>query len=207
LRLNLLFNLFSKGQFDHCLFHHFIPPWHEERLTLEYVYGDGHADIDEHVTNIRNALNQTLQNFGQFFFVMIYTDEATQRPTFGLVSRLSARFHDVRFRCYVLAPEKESNYPNYSRVLVPNNLCTNHPNRCMGCNKHHTELVEYSKILVICTTTTPTGNLVSTMTVKEHFDNYTVYDFKKEYEPQQMTDYKTLRLTYTPNLCTKWLAS
>ena len=39
------------------------------------------------------------------------------------------------------------------------------------------------------------------MTVKEHFDNYTVYDFKKEYEPQQMTDYKTLRV----NLHSKYM--
>jgi len=69
LRLNLLFNLFSKGQFEHCLFHHFIPPWHEESLTIEYIDGDGHADIDEHFTNIRNALNQTLQSFGHFFLL------------------------------------------------------------------------------------------------------------------------------------------
>ena len=49
------------------------------------------------------------------------------------------------------------------------------------------------KYLSFCTATTRTGNLVSTMTVKEHFDNnYTVYDFRKEYEPQQMTDYKIL---------------
>ena len=71
-------------------------------------------------------------------------------------------------------------YCNHHHFSVPKNCCYRHP-----CNPAlHTQLVEYSKNLLICIQRMPGGNLVSTIACNTSLTirNLKVFKFKKEYK-------------------------
>ena len=142
-------------------------------------------------------LEETLGTFNGFFFVTLYLNAAVQRVTFGYVTR-SSTFNDVRFRLHVLQPysqpgQQPSNYFNFHTFLMPRRLC--YARNCQ-CPLHHSELIEYSKILTIAVATTNSWNKVSTVGLVDSLsdDNNAVFAFKGTYEDQELSRYKSVRV-------------
>ena len=61
---------------------------------------------------------------------------------------------------------------------------------------HHSELIEYSKILTIAVATTNSGNKVTIVGVVDSLsdDNNAVFAFKGTYEDQELSRYKSMRV-------------
>ena len=76
---------------------------------------------------------------------------------------------------------------------MPTQICYN---RNCACPLQHTQLVEYSKILTICVATTSAGNMVHTVGQIDNLSNgaNVVFQFKGNYEDQELTRYKSLRV-------------
>ena len=120
----------------------------------------------DHAASMRLQLEETLGTYNGFFIVTLYLNAAVQRVSFGYVTR-SSTFNDVRFRLHVLQPysqpgQQPSNYFNFHTFLMPRKLC--YERNCQ-CPLHHSELIEYSKILTIAAamTNSPSGKKVSTV--------------------------------------------
>ena len=167
-------------------------------MTINYKTDNPAADMQrEHAANIHPLLVEYQQTFKGSFFVALYQNEEVQRPTFAEISPFS-KFHDVRVRCLVFPPytqlgENVDFYCNHNHFLVPNNCCYRHPCNCPAL---HTQLVEYTKILLICINRLPGGNVVSTISndFAHSTEHFKVFKFKKEYENLQLTEYKTNRI-------------
>jgi len=173
--------------------------WNAEEMVINYKTDNPAAAIRrEHAAIIHPQLVEFQQTFRGSFFVAIYENEDLQRPTFAEISPFS-KFHDVRVRCIVFPAylhqpgENADFYCNHNHFSVPNNCCYKHPCNCPGL---HTQLVEYSKILVICIQCSTAGNMVSTIACDTSLSSphFKVFKFKKEYEAQQLTDYKNNRM-------------
>ena len=169
-----------------------------EEMTIRYRTEDPIADKRaDHAHSIKITIQEMLASHG-IFFVAIYTNDETQRLTFAQVSKAKSRLYDIRIRVHVYPPfvpegEEPSNYFNYSRFLVPRDVC--YQLHC-NCARLHTQLVEYSKILMLCMTTTKTGNWISTVDVVKTLttNTFSVLQFKDTYEDEQLEKYKTLRM-------------
>jgi len=77
---------------------------------------------------------------------------------------------------------------------MPRRLCYA---RNRQCPLHHSELIEYSKILTIAVATTNTGNKFSAVGIVDALsddNNYAVFSFKGTYEDQELSRYKALRV-------------
>ena len=153
----------------------------------------------EHAATVRLQLEGTLGTFNGYFFVTLFLNEAVQRLTFGSVTG-STSFNNVRFCLHILEPfvepgEQPSNYFNVHTFLTPQQVCYK---RNCACPLQHTQLVEYSKILTICVTTTAAGNLVYTVGLvdvdKIAPGGNTVFQIKGSYEDQELSKYKSLRV-------------
>ena len=185
---------FLSGQFGNCLYINFHGPYNIHIMAINYVEPDQPAGLRAaHGRMIYDELTGTL-NLGSpiFFFALIFKNAEIQRPTFILLGQKSV-LHAVRIRCHVLQPDKLTNYPNYSKCAVPNNLCYAHPNQCQ-CGGLHTQLVDYEHIMIVCTENTEAGRLVSTMAIDPlaSTHTYTTYALKDSYR-DQIEIYKTRR--------------
>ena len=185
------------GNFLQCFYIGFLGQWNTEEMVINNKTDNPAADIRrEHAATIHPQLVEFQQTFRGSFFVAIYENEDLQRPTFAEISPFS-KFHAVRVRCivfpaYVHQPGENADfYCNHNHFSVPNNCCYKHPCNCPGL---HTQLVEYFKILVICIHRSTAGNMVSTIACDTSLSSphFKVFKFKKEYEAQQLTDYKTI---------------
>ena len=167
-------------------------------MVINYIQEDPKAvQRQEHAATMRLLLEETLGTFPGYFFVTLFLNKAVQRVTFGYVTRATS-FNDVRFRLHVLEPYVEpgkeaSNYFNFHSFLMPTQICYN---RNCACPLQHTQLVEYSKILTICVATTSAGNMVHTVGQIDNLSNgaNVVFQFKGNYEEQELTRYKSLRV-------------
>ena len=186
------------GNYLQCFNIAFLGQWNAEEMTINYKTDNPAADMQrEHAANIHPLLVEYQQTFKGSFFVALYQNEEVQRPTFAEISPFS-KFHDVRVRCLVFPPytqlgENVDFYCNHNHFLVPNNCCYRHPCNCPAL---HTQLVEYTKILLICINRLPGGNVVSTISndFAHSTEHFKVFKFKKEYENLQLTEYKTNRI-------------
>ena len=177
---------FQTGLFHLCLYLEHHGPYTEHVMDILYVEPDNPIEIRaDHGRQIHEEIRQTLvlQN-PPFFFGLIFEREEILRPTFILLGRQTV-LHPVRVRCHVLSPDKETNYPNYSRCCVPTNICYLHPNQCQ-CGGLHSQLVDYENIMIILTEYTGTGKLVSTMEVDvvNSTNISSVYTLKETYAEQ-----------------------
>ena len=192
----MIFYTFSfwTGLFAACLYTNFHGPYNEHDMTINYVEPDLPAEIRaEHGRAIHDELLQTLQLRNPiFFFALIYETPEIQRPSF-IVLGTHTVLHPVRVRCHVLQPDKPTNYPNYSKCAVPNNLCYTHPNQCQ-CEGLHTQLVDYEQIMIVLTEHTQAGKLVSTMAIdpEASSEDYITYALKDTYK-EQIETYKGRR--------------
>ena len=165
---------------------------------INYKAENPAADLQrEHAAFIQPQLEEYQQTVKGAFFVAIYKNEEIQRPTFAEISPFS-KFHDVRVRCLVFPPYSQDGgnvdfYCNHHQFSVPTNCCYRHP---CNCDALHTQLVEYSKILLVCINRSTGGNLISTIShdVSSSTPHFKVFRLKKEYEMQQLTDFKSNRI-------------
>ena len=188
----------TEGAFHQCYHANFLGEWFMEEMTIRSRSEDPIADKRaDHAHSIKLRIQELLASHG-IFFVAIYTNDETQRLTFAQVSKAKSRLYDIRIRVHVYPPhvpegELPSNYYNYARFVVPTDVC--YQLHC-NCERLHTQLVEYSKILLVCMSTTKTGNLISTLDVEKNLSTTTfaVLQFKDTYKDEQLEKYKTLRM-------------
>ena len=172
--------------------------WNAEEMVINYKAENPAANLRrEHAAFIQPLLQEYQQTAKGSFFVAIYENEEIQRPTFAEISPFS-KFHDVRVRCLVFLPYSQDGdnvdfYCNHHQFSVPRNCCYRHPCNCQAL---HTQLVEYSKILLICINRSTGGNVISTTSqeVPSSTPHFKVFRFKKEYEVQQLTEFKSNKL-------------
>ena len=186
------------GNFLACFNIGFLGQWNAEEMVINYKAENPAADLRrEHAAFIQPQLEEYQQTVKGAFFVAIYENEDIQRPTFAEISPFS-KFHDVRVRCLVFPPYSQDGenvdfYCNHHHFSVPTNCCYRHP---CNCDALHTQLVEYSKILLVCINRSTGGNLISTIShdVSSSTPHFKVFRLKKEYEMQQLTDFKSNRI-------------
>ena len=107
-----------------------------------------------------DLLSHSMEFCNTFFFGMIFLNAVTQRPVFVLLTK-NCNLNVVTFCAHLLPPFEDSDYPNYSMVKIPSNLC--HVKRGCACVLQHTQLFDYKiyQLLIICTATSEGGKLVS----------------------------------------------
>ena len=123
--------------------------WNAEEMVINYKTEKPAADRRrELAATIYPQLKELQQTFKGSFFLAIFENKELQRPTFAEISSFS-KFYDVRVRCLVFTQPGENSdcYCNHHQFSVPNNCCYRHP---CDCPALHTQLVEYSKILLVC---------------------------------------------------------
>ena len=125
--------------------------WNKEVMVINYKTENPAADRRrEHAATVYAQLEELQQTFKGSFFLAVFESEELQRPTFAEISPFS-KFYDVRVWCLVFPPYMQPGgnadfYCNHHQFSVPNNCCYRHS---CNCSALHTQLVEYSKILLV----------------------------------------------------------
>ena len=175
--------------------------WQDERMVIDYIEPeDPRALLELHGQEMSGAFSHSMELCNTFFFGMIFLNSVTQRPVFVLLTK-NCNLNVATFRAHLLPPFEDSDYPNYSMVKIPSNLC--HVKRGCACILQHTQLFDYKRLLVICTATTEGGKLVSTMKHIPNLDNpeYKVFTFMDKYKLTSIKEYKTKHVDlHTPYL-------
>ena len=138
-----------------------------EEMTISYRTEDPIVDNRaNHAHSIKLRIQELLASHG-IFFVAMYTNDQTQRLTFAQVSKAKSRLYNIRIRVHVyllyVPDPKESSLLITTTMLAlwSKQIHVRYQLHC-NCEQFYTQLVEYSKILIVYMSTTKTGNLIST---------------------------------------------
>ena len=126
----------------------FMWHWNTEEMVNNYKTENPAADLRrEHAATIHAQLEELQQTFKGSFFVAMYENEELQQPTFAEISPFS-KFYDTRARCLVFTkPGENADF-----------YCNHHQFSVCNCSALEIQLVECSKILVVCIQRSPAGN-------------------------------------------------